>query len=84
MLTREPPCSHNKCSLQGLALALMTAAEQQARQQDVKFMYVHVVHSNTAAVALYQAAGYTVESQESENTARALQRPRRLLLCKEL
>ncbi len=47
-------------------------------------MYVHVVHSNLPAVALYTAAGYQVEQQESENTARALRRPRRLLLRKDL
>jgi ribosomal protein S18 acetylase RimI-like enzyme len=62
----------------------MAAAEQLAAGQGVQHMYVHVVHSNLPAVALYTAAGYQVEQQESENTARALRRPRRLLLRKDL
>jgi ribosomal protein S18 acetylase RimI-like enzyme len=62
----------------------MAAAEQLALRRGVRCIYVHVVHSNLPALALYTAAGYNVESQESENTARALRRPRRLLLRKEL
>jgi ribosomal protein S18 acetylase RimI-like enzyme len=46
--------------------------------------YVHVVAENTAAVKLYERAGYGVESQETEGFARAASRPRRLLLVKAL
>jgi ribosomal protein S18 acetylase RimI-like enzyme len=49
-------------------------------------LYVHVVHDNAAARALYQGqgAGFAVESEESEAFARGLARPRRLLLHKAL
>lgn len=46
--------------------------------------YVHVVADNTAAIKLYERAGYQVESQETEAYARAASRPRRLLLVKPL
>ena len=43
------------------------------------------VHDNSAAVELYRRGlGFEVEAEESEGAARALQRPRRLLLGKPL
>jgi hypothetical protein len=48
-------------------------------------LYVHVVHDNMPAVHLYTTkAGFSIEAEESSNTARSLDRPRRLLLCKQL
>jgi ribosomal protein S18 acetylase RimI-like enzyme len=47
-------------------------------------MYVHVVHDNTAAQQLYTSMGYQQETEETEGFARALRRPRRLLLHKKL
>jgi ribosomal protein S18 acetylase RimI-like enzyme len=47
-------------------------------------MYVHVVHDNTAAQRLYSSMGYQQETEETEGFARALRRPRRLLLHKQL
>jgi len=50
----------------------------------VKHMYVHVVHDNGAAQRLYSSLGYEKEAEETEGFARALRRPRRLLLHKQL
>jgi hypothetical protein len=56
-------------------------------------LYVHVVHDNAAARALYEGkpstgggdgGGFEVESEETEALARGLARPRRLLLHKRL
>ena len=49
-------------------------------------LYVHVVHDNAAARALYQGpgGGFSVEAEEGEAFARGLARPRRLLLHKAL
>jgi ribosomal protein S18 acetylase RimI-like enzyme len=47
-------------------------------------MYVHVVHDNGAAQRLYSSLGYEKEAEETEGFARALRRPRRLLLHKQL
>lgn len=55
-----------------------------ARQRGVLCMYVHVVSDNAAALKLYQAAGYEVESEESADAARRRQHGRRLLLCNHL
>lgn len=51
----------------------------------VQFLYVHVAQDNTAAVKLYSThCGFQQEQKESEPYARALSRPSRLLLCKQL
>lgn len=50
----------------------------------VEHMYVHVVHDNAAAQQLYSSMGYEQETEETEGFARALRRPRRLLLHKQL
>lgn len=51
----------------------------------VQHLYVHVVHSNEAAVRLYtQKTGFAVENQETHEFANLASRPRRLLLHKAL
>lgn len=45
---------------------------------------VHVEACNQPAAALYLSSGFDVETEESENTARALNRNRRLLLHRRL
>ncbi|PNW86390.1 hypothetical protein CHLRE_02g084550v5 [Chlamydomonas reinhardtii] len=69
----------------GLARALLRVAEEEARSKGVQWLYVHVVADNQPAVKLYcEAMGFEVEQAESEGYARSLQRPRRLILAKEL
>lgn len=51
----------------------------------VQFLYVHVAQDNTAAVQLYSIhCGFEQEQKESESYARALSRPSRLLLRKQI
>ena len=51
----------------------------------VGHLYVHVVADNTPARELYcSRCGFEVEAEESESYARMLQRPRRMLLGKQL
>lgn len=50
----------------------------------VEHLYVHVVADNTPAHNLYLSLGYEQEAEETEAFARALRRPRRLLLHKQL
>lgn len=51
----------------------------------VEYLYVHVVADNSPALELYRnVCGFEVEAQEAEGYARALQRPRRMLLVKQL
>lgn len=51
----------------------------------MRHLYVHVEAQNEAARQLYcEQCGFEVEAEESENTARALNRPRRLLLHRVL
>lgn len=45
---------------------------------------MHVVHDNAAARQLYGRLGFELETEETEAFARALRRPRRLLLHKAL
>ncbi|KAG2435258.1 hypothetical protein HXX76_007336 [Chlamydomonas incerta] len=69
----------------GVARALLRVAEEEARRKGVEWLYVHVVADNQPAVALYCGAmGFEVEQAESEGYARSLQRPRRLILAKQL
>lgn len=60
--------------------------EEEEEDDDSLHLYVHVVHDNAAARALYEGAsgGFRVESEETEAFARGLARPRRLLLHKRL
>ncbi|GIL83451.1 hypothetical protein Vretifemale_12028, partial [Volvox reticuliferus] len=69
----------------GVARALLRHVEGVARKLGVEWLYVHVVADNTPAVALYcNTFGFQVEQSELEGFARSLQRPRRLLLAKNL
>lgn len=67
--------------VQGIGEALIAAAIAQARKLGVLQLYVHVLHSNTAARQLYiHRCGFVVEQEETEATAAALKRPTRMLL----
>ena len=67
----------------GLAAALIRVAEARAAAAGVRHLYVHCVADNAAAAALYAAAGFAVEAEETAAEARALARPRRLLFHKQ-
>eukprot|EP00878_Enallax_costatus_P041991 GHUV01048935.1.p2 GENE.GHUV01048935.1~~GHUV01048935.1.p2 ORF type:complete len:182 (+),score=35.88 GHUV01048935.1:1117-1662(+) len=77
-------CVATAARRQGVAAALMIEAEQVALDMGVQHMYVHVIYDNTAAQRLYNSLGYEQETEETESFARALRRPRRLLLHKQL
>ncbi len=68
----------------GAANSLISFASDAARKAGVRHLYVHVVADNEAARALYAAAGFSVETEESAAAAHGLGRPRRLLLHKAL
>lgn len=64
---------------------LIEAAAAEAARRGVEHLYVHVAADNAAARQLYlEQCGFSVEAEESENVARALNRPRRLLLWRPL
>eukprot|EP00884_Botryococcus_braunii_P022201 jgi/Botrbrau1/8665/Bobra.0087s0018.1 len=66
---------------QGVAQALMQTAMEEAVRRGVSCLYVHVERHNLPARACYQdALGFEVESEETENDERLLNRPRRMLL----
>ena len=70
---------------QGIAQRLIEHACGYAGELGVKHMYVHVVEENAAARKLYErTCGFGVEQIENASVARALNRPRRMLLHKEL
>lgn len=48
---------------QGIASALLTGAEELARSRGARKLSLHVLGSNTAALALYERRGYTVEGR---------------------
>ncbi|KAL3152092.1 hypothetical protein ABBQ32_001198 [Trebouxia sp. C0010 RCD-2024] len=78
-------CTAKAAQRQGVATQLVQAAEAEAARQGVKFLYVHVAQDNTAAVKLYSThCSFQQEQQESEPYARALSRPSRLLLYKQI
>mmetsp|Transcript_6025 Transcript_6025/g.16049 ORF Transcript_6025/g.16049 Transcript_6025/m.16049 type:complete len:289 (+) Transcript_6025:1731-2597(+) len=78
-------CVATAARRQGVAQALVAAVEQYLQSLPVSYLYVHVVHDNLPALQLYQQGlGFRVESEETENFAKATSRPRRLLLCKPL
>ena len=65
----------------GLGKALVLDGARRAAAAGVSDLYVHVVADNEPARRLYQAqCGFQVEQEEGEAVARALNRPRRLLL----
>ena len=70
---------------QGVASAMIAAAHEHARSIGVRQLYVHVAVDNESAMALYQTQGhFEVEQKENVNIARSLNRPRRLLLTREV
>ena len=70
---------------QGIATALVQEACELAAARGVQHMYVHVVADNAPAKHLYEAqCGFTTEQEEADAFARALNRPRRLLLHRAL
>jgi ribosomal protein S18 acetylase RimI-like enzyme len=78
-------CVADAARRRGVAAALLAAGEALAAAAGVTHMYVHVVAANTAARTLYlDRSGFAVESEEGEEHARKLGRPRRLLLHKPL
>ncbi|KAF8072392.1 Coatomer subunit gamma [Scenedesmus sp. PABB004] len=77
-------CVASAAQRRGIAAALLTAAEARAAALGVAHLYVHVVHDNAPARGLYARLGYEAEAEETEAFARALRRPRRLLLHKRL
>ena len=81
----------NVCTLktlrqQGIALHLIQyAIDTVCRQHSIRHVYVHVVHTNEPALSLYtKHCGFEIESEEKPSVARALNRPRRLLLHRSL
>jgi ribosomal protein S18 acetylase RimI-like enzyme len=69
----------------GLAKKIILQATKLSREMGVEHLYVHFIHSNTPAQSLYvQHCGFEFEAEEKEATARALNRPRRVLLHKNL
>lgn len=78
-------CVADAARRQGVAQNLLMTAAQHLAAQGVRYMYVHVAADNAAAVQLYMGpGGFGLEQEESEAAARALGRPRRLLLVQEL
>lgn len=78
-------CVANAARRRGVAAALIKAAERKVVEEgEVTDLYVHVVCDNNAAVELYRRCGFEVEQEESEAVARSLNRPRRLLLHKNV
>ncbi|KAG7673572.1 hypothetical protein Ndes2526B_g02979 [Nannochloris sp. 'desiccata'] len=88
-LTRRGYLS-NVCVLEtmrrrGLAKNLILRATEISIELGIEHLYVHCIHSNTPARSLYiDHCGFQFEAEEKEATARALNRPRRVLLHKKL
>lgn len=80
----------NVCTLpevrrRGLAQRLVAGAAALAAERGVRHLYVHVIHDNEPARRMYiERCGFEVEAEEREAVARALNRPRRLLLHRSL
>jgi ribosomal protein S18 acetylase RimI-like enzyme len=68
----------------GYAAALVSAAAARARAAGVRHLYVHCVADNAPALALYTAAGFVVEAQESAADAHLRKHARRLILTRAL
>ena len=78
-------CVLSSARRQGIAQSLIETACLEAYTIGVRHMYVHVVDENTAAVRLYEdKCGFKIEKEEHASLARALNRPRRLILHKML
>ena len=68
----------------GYAAMVVAAAAARAHAVGVRHLYVHCVVDNAAALALYTAAGFQLESQETAAEAQGRGRPRRVLLHRAL
>lgn len=68
---------------QGIALELLKAAEQQARQWDQHVAALHVYKTNEKAVKMYEKAGYTPLKEDSRWRTFVGAR-QRILMCKNL
>lgn len=78
-------CVLSSARRQGIAQSLIESACLEAYDLGVRHMYVHVVDENTAAIRLYEdKCGFKIEKSEHAAMARALNRPRRLILHKML
>ncbi|GAB4818850.1 hypothetical protein N2152v2_005896 [Parachlorella kessleri] len=74
-------CVAQAARRRGIAKLLISAAAEEAAQRGIHHLYVHVEAANAAAHKLYtEQCGFCLEQEESEGSARALNRPRRLLL----
>mmetsp|Transcript_750 Transcript_750/g.1782 ORF Transcript_750/g.1782 Transcript_750/m.1782 type:complete len:185 (-) Transcript_750:1635-2189(-) len=78
-------CTASAVRRMGIAAALIEMACAHARAEGVSDLYVHVAALNGPAHRLYaEVAGFELEAEETESTARRLGRARRLLLHKPL
>jgi ribosomal protein S18 acetylase RimI-like enzyme len=68
----------------GVALQLLAACEQIARQWDGSALYLHVLADNGAARRLYDRAGFLPDGRLRSGQLTSWQRPARLLLRKPL
>ena len=69
----------------GLGKKIISAAVEISQGKGIEHLYVHVIHDNTPAKSLYiDHCGFEFEAEEKETTARALNRPRRILLHRKL
>lgn len=68
----------------GVALKLLAACEEVARQWDGSALYLHVLADNCAARGLYDRAGFVPEGRSHGGSRPRWQRPARLLLHKPL
>ena len=73
-------CSAPSARRMGAARSLLDFAVAYVRARGVRHLYVHVAADNSSAAALYVAAGFDVECEETSAQAHLLSRPRRQLL----
>jgi RimJ/RimL family protein N-acetyltransferase len=69
---------------QGIGLALLLAAEEWARAAAVTKIELHVFPHNTAALALYERAGYHREGYRARHFRRGRELVDAILMAKEL
>uniref|UniRef100_A0A7C9DZN8 Arylamine N-acetyltransferase n=1 Tax=Opuntia streptacantha TaxID=393608 RepID=A0A7C9DZN8_OPUST len=73
-------CVAKELHRNGLGYALVSKAKSIAEEWGITSLYVHVAVDNEPAKILYMKSGFIYESDEPEWQARALNRPRRVLL----
>jgi ribosomal protein S18 acetylase RimI-like enzyme len=77
-------CVLDSMRRRGLAKRIIEEATEISRDLGVEHLYVHFIHTNNPARSLYiDHCGFEFEAEEKEATARALNRPRRVLLHKK-